>query len=78
MSLFARLRDRLFPVDEPDHTERDRHADRTDKNAALQANRAIELMIQWNPARAEEMRRFMRTGNFAEGEIIPERRKGPQ
>jgi hypothetical protein len=35
----------------------------------------MALMLHWNPERAEELRRFMRTGNFAEGEIMPERRR---
>jgi hypothetical protein len=78
MSMFDRFRERFFPVDEPDWTERDRNAAKVDKNATVQAHRGIELMISWNPERAEELRRFMRTGNFAEGEIVPERRRGPQ
>ena len=78
MTMFSRLRNRLFPLDDIDHKDRDRISAQADRYATEQAARAIELMSHWDKERAEDLRRINRTGNFAEGWLVPERRKGPQ
>jgi len=78
MNLFSRLRNHLFPLDEIDHRDRDRISARADEYATEQAQRAIELMSHWDKERAEDLRRINRTGNFAEGWLVPEARKGPK
>ena len=73
MNLFARLRHRILPINETNYAERDR----LESQATEQTQRAIELMSHWDKERAEDLRRINRTGNFVEGGLVPEARKGP-
>jgi hypothetical protein len=75
MSIFTRLRQRLFPFDEPDTTKRERDAAQAYSEATLQNQRAIELMSHWDAERAEDLRRLNITGNLLEGALRPERRR---
>ncbi len=74
MSLFTRVRHWLFRIDLPDTEALNAQADAVDERALEQRQRALQLMRQWNPERAEDLRRINRTGNPWEGFLAPERR----
>ena len=76
MTLFARLRNHFFPLDVLDNDGRDLISAQADDYANEQTHRAIELMAHWDKEKAEALRRINRTGNFVEGYLVPESRKG--
>jgi hypothetical protein len=67
----------LFPIDVPDAGVQNTEARAADMRSLMQRQRAELLMREWDPERAEDIRRINRTGNFAEGWLVPDRPERP-